>query len=245
MKPHVRPPVPAQSGRPRPRRARRAGAVATLAAAVLVGLVGCGTVPSGSSAPGAGSPAGADGGKTCTYTPSGSAAKKVSLPPTTGVADTGSVQYAIKTNDGTITIAMDRSATPCTINSFVSLARQQYFDDTRCHRLTTAGILVLQCGDPTATGSGGPGYRFPDELTGKETYPAGTVAMANAGPDTNGSQFFLVYGDSQLDPNYTVFGTMDAAGLAVVKKIAEAGTADGSYDGQPKNPVEILSVTQV
>ena len=90
---------------------------------------------------------------------------------------------------------------------------------------------MLQCGDPTATGAGGPGYRFNDELTGTETYPAGTVAMANSGPNTNGSQFFLVFGDTQLSPDYTVFGTIDAAGIAALKQIAAQGTDDSQGSG--------------
>ena len=101
---------------------------------------------------------------------------------------------------------------------------------------------MLQCGDPTGTGSGGPGYSFDDELTGKETYPAGTLAMANAGPNTNGSQFFLVYADTPLPPSYTVFGKMDPAGRRVVARIAAAGTADGGPDGAPKQAVRITSV---
>src|SRR5699024_8063385 len=116
---------------------------------------------------------------TCSY-PTGSqpAAKDVEVPPQTPQA-TGEVEADTR-GDGA----------PCTVNSFLSLAGQEYFDDTDCHRLTTEGIFVLQCGDPTGTGSGGPGYSFADELDGSETYPAGTLAMANAGPDTNGSQFF-------------------------------------------------------
>ena len=127
----------------------------------------------------------------------------------------------------------------------MSLAEQGYFDATECHRLTTAGIFVLQCGDPTATGSGGPGYSFADELTGEETYPAGTLAMANAGPDTNGSQFFIVYGDTQLPPAYTVFGTVDEAGVKLVEEVAAEGTdnANGQGDGAPNQAVEIESVT--
>jgi peptidyl-prolyl cis-trans isomerase B (cyclophilin B) len=101
---------------------------------------------------------------------------------------------------------------------------------------------VLQCGDPTGSGSGGPGYSFDDELTGKEKYPAGTLAMANAGPNTNGSQFFIVYADTPLPPSYTVFGTIDPEGLRVVKRIAGAGTSDGGPDGAPKGDVLIRSV---
>src|SRR5690606_21777336 len=103
----------------------------------------------------------------------------------------GTVPATIRTSAGDLAVSLDADAAPCTVNSFLSLAQQGYFDETPCHRLTTSGIFVLQCGDPTGTGTGGPGYEFPDELTGSETYPAGTLAMANAGPDTNGSQFFV------------------------------------------------------
>jgi peptidyl-prolyl cis-trans isomerase B (cyclophilin B) len=129
------------------------------------------------------------------------------------------------------------------VHSVLSLAEQGYFDDTSCHRLTTQGIFVLQCGDPTATGSGGPGYSFADELTGQETYPAGTIAMANAGPDTNGSQFFLVYEDTELAPSYTTFGTLDDAGLDVVREVADAGVQGGAADGPPATEVVIESVS--
>ncbi|WP_343050058.1 peptidylprolyl isomerase [Nocardioides ungokensis] len=116
----------------------------------------------------------------------------------------------------------------------------------RLHALPPAdpqGIYVLQCGDPSGTGAGGPGYQFDDELSGKETYGPGTLAMANAGANTNGSQFFIVYGNSPLPPSYTVFGKVDAAGLKVVQAIADKGTADGGPDGAPKDKVEIESVT--
>ncbi|MBB6625780.1 peptidylprolyl isomerase [Nocardioides sp. KIGAM211] len=182
-------------------------------------------------------------GPACTYTADGQApAKKVDLPPDKA-AVSGEVAATIATNAGDIAATLDADKTPCTVNSFVSLADQGYFDDTECHRLTTQGIFVLQCGDPTATGSGGPGYAFDDELDGTETYGPGTLAMANAGPNTNGSQFFIVYGDSPLPPSYTVFGTIDEAGLKVVKAIADKGTTDGGPDGSPKDKVEITSVT--
>ncbi len=87
---------------------------------------------------------------------------------------------------------------------------------------------MLQCGDPTGTGTGGPGYSFDDELSGKETYPAGTLAMANAGPNTNGSQFFIVYDDTQLPPAYAVFGQLDAASVKIVAEVAEKGTQTGA-----------------
>ena len=123
------------------------------------------------------------------------------------------------------------------------MAEQGWFDGTQCHRLTTQGIFVLQCGDPTATGTGGPGYAFDDELTGEETYPAGTLAMANSGEDTNGSQFFIVYDDTQMPPLYTVFGTVDDAGLEAVRAVARDGTADGGPDGTPATAVAIESAT--
>ena len=134
----------------------------------------------------------------------------------------------------------------CAADSFASLASQGYFDSTICHRLTTSdGLKVLQCGDPSGTGSGGPGYSFPTAVAGTETYGRGVLAMANAGDGTDGSQFFLVYGDSQLDPAYTVFGSIDEAGLGVLDQIAAAGTADGSQDGQPATAVTIAGVTPV
>lgn len=183
----------------------------------------------------------ADAG-TCEYAPAGQAAREVSAPPAEPTA-TGSQSATLHTSAGDIAVTLDGERTPCTVGSFVSLAEQQYFDDTECHRLTTAGIFVLQCGDPTGTGRGGPGYRFADELDGTETYPAGTVAMANAGPGTNGSQFFLVYDDTRLPPDYTVFGEMDAAGIEVVRQIAAAGAEGGAGDGPPATPVTITSVT--
>ncbi|CAN5647005.1 peptidylprolyl isomerase [soil metagenome] len=207
--------------------------VASAAAAVL--LAGCGGSDSSDSTKSA---AGGGSGP-CTYTSTGDAAKKVSLPPS---EPDPAQSLTITTNRGAIAVKLNDKATPCTVNSFTSLAKQGFFDQTKCHRLTTEGIFVLQCGDPTASGSGGPGYAFPDELTGQESYPAGTLAMANAGPDTNGSQFFLVYADTGLPPSYTVFGTFGASSIKVVQDIAKAGTADGGGDGAPKSDVVISSV---
>lgn len=133
-----------------------------------------------------------------------------------------------------VTISLDGGAAPCTVNSWAFLADADYFDDTVCHRLTTSPTLgVLQCGDPSGTGAGGPGYAFDEENLDAATYPAGTVAMANTGqPGTTGSQFFLVHSDSQLPPLYTVVGTV-TDGLDVVTEIAAAGTVDSSTDGEP------------
>ena len=177
----------------------------------------------------------------CSYPPDGSPADV--LPPAeTNPATEGFESMTLTTNKGVVTIQLDRAAAPCTVNSMISLADQGYFDGTICHRLTSSPSLeVLQCGDPTGTGGGGPGYSFDDENLGGATYSAGTVAMANAGPATNGSQFFLVYGAAQLPPSYTVFGSMDPASLAVVKEIAAAGTVDGGTDGAPASEVLIES----
>lgn len=186
--------------------------------------------------------AAADAGA-CAYPTSGSAAKPVDPPTDLNPPDSGTVDATIALNSGEVTVQLDRSQAPCTTNSFVSLAEQGYFDDITCHRLTASSSLsVLQCGDPSGTGAGGPGYSFADELDGSETYGAGTLAMANAGPDTNGSQFFLVYADSQLPPSYTVFGHV-TDGMDVLKAIADKGIAGGGQDGAPADPVTIESVT--
>jgi peptidyl-prolyl cis-trans isomerase B (cyclophilin B) len=160
---------------------------------------------------------------------------------------------ALRTNHGDVTVTMDAAKTPRTVNSFRHLAERGYFDGTKCHRLTTRGIYVLQCGDPTGEGTGGPGYHLPDENlaslgkpgpNGKVPFKAGTVAMANTGtPGSGGSQFFLVYRDSELPPAYTPFGTMDAAGLKVVRKIAEGGAEGETGDGAPKKAVTIEKAT--
>jgi peptidyl-prolyl cis-trans isomerase B (cyclophilin B) len=186
----------------------------------------------------------------CTFTAGGTAAKKVSLP-AAKVPTKGTVLVSVNTNRGPMKLTLDRASAPCTVESFVSLVSQKYYDNTPCHRLVTSGIYVLQCGDPTGTGSGGPGYTVPDEATGKETYPAGTVAMARtASPNSGGSQFFIVYKDSpSLAQNlgaqqYTVFGNV-TSGLPVVTKIAAAGSdnSNGTGDGAPKLKTTITSMT--
>ena len=148
----------------------------------------------------------------------------------------------LSTSCGAITLSLLVAKAPHTVNSFVFLAGQKYFDHTPCHRLTTSGIFVLQCGDPTGRGTGGPGYTIPDENLAGATYPAGTVAMANTGqPHTGGSQFFLVYRDTQLPPQYTPFAKI-TAGLDVLQQIAALGTTTGGPDGPPRGGVVIDSV---
>jgi peptidyl-prolyl cis-trans isomerase B (cyclophilin B) len=195
-------------------------------------------------------------GANCQYPPAETASKP-NNPPRAGKVPTypAKVSASMATNQGNIGLELDNAKSPCTVNSFASLAQQGFFNDTPCHRLTTSeGLAVLQCGDPTGQGSGGPGYQFDNEYPTNQfqpddpklqepvLYPRGTLAMANAGPGTNGSQFFLVYKDSMLPPNYTVFGTIDQTGLATLDKIAAAGTADGGEDGKPKNDVQVKSI---
>jgi peptidyl-prolyl cis-trans isomerase B (cyclophilin B) len=177
-------------------------------------------------------------GAPCTYTPDGTSEKAVA-PPAADVPTTGTVGLTMTTADGPVGLTLDQAAAPCAAASFVNLAKQGFFDGTPCHRETdSAGLKVLQCGDPTGTGTGGPGYQFPTHVTGSETYTRGTVAMANSGQGFDGSQFFLVYGDSQLSPDYTVVGSIDAAGLAVLDTIAARGNdgSNGQGDGKPKPP---------
>ena len=241
---------------------------------VLLFVAACGSSSdsgsSGSSGssdtPSKGASASASG--TCDYPKdtTSQVARKVD-PPAAKPTATTSTKVTIATNNGDIPITLDGDITPCAVNSFLSLAKQGYFDKTPCHRLVNQGIFVLQCGDPSGTGQQGPGYTIPDELPADDsrltncqdqqgaklcTYPPGTLAMAKQGdpatglpaPGTAGSQFFLVYDNSPLPEGYQVFGRMTAAGLAVVKKIAAAGAqaADASGNTAPKKATTITSV---
>jgi peptidyl-prolyl cis-trans isomerase B (cyclophilin B) len=175
-------------------------------------------------------------------------AKRV-RPPLAGSTSTrGTVQVTMQTSAGAIGLTLDQALAPCTVNSFVSLAKQGFYSNSPCHRLITSPALhALQCGDPTGSGTGGPGYTIPDEVFPELTYERGLVAMANTGQhDSGGSQFFLIYGQTQLPPQYTVFATISAAGLKVLDQIAKAGD-DGSLEpspggGKPNQPVTITSV---
>jgi peptidyl-prolyl cis-trans isomerase B (cyclophilin B) len=236
---------------------------------VLVAVVALSTIGRGDDAPASADPSAAanptsaaaqpaaSGPGTCAYPSEGNAAKPNNAPSAEGVSTEGDVAVVVTTSEGPIGLTLNRAEAPCTVNSFVSLADQGYFDGTSCHRLTTGeGLKVLQCGDPTGTGTGGPGYTIPDEAPttlapspsggGTVTYPRGTLAMAKtAQPNSGGSQFFLVYADSTLPPDYTVFGTIDEAGLATIDKVAAVGADDsnGTGDGKPKIPIEIQSVS--
>jgi peptidyl-prolyl cis-trans isomerase B (cyclophilin B) len=180
----------------------------------------------------------------CSYRAGGTASRNVGLPPAKPDYK-ATYQATIHTNRGDVVIDLLNSKATCTVGSFVYLAAKNYFSNTHCHRLTTASPLyVLQCGDPTGTGSGGPGYEFNNENLAGAKYTAGTIAMANSGPNTNGSQFFIVYKNSTLAPSYTPFGEV-VKGLGIIQNVAKAGSdnANGAGDGHPKEKVVIDSVT--
>jgi len=146
----------------------------------------------------------------------------------------------ITTNVGEVTVELDQEQAPNTVNNFVFLARYNYFDDTECHRVIQG--FVTQCGDPTATGQGGPGYEFADELPAAGAYEIGSVAMANSGPDTNGSQFFIITGESgaQLPPAYSLFGAVVESDLGVVTELDALGSVDQS--GVSTEEIRIVDV---
>ncbi|SHG13263.1 peptidyl-prolyl cis-trans isomerase B (cyclophilin B) [Streptoalloteichus hindustanus] len=237
----------------RAKRRRLLGVVSAIAATVVVagGVYYLATrdgktEPAAQSSESSAPPEGKTTGGPCAYleTPGEKAAKAVGMPDDPNpTPNQGTTQVTLKTDQGDVPLTLDRAKAPCTTQSFVHLAKAKYFDKTSCHRLTTTqGLKVLQCGDPSGTGSGGPGYSFKDETKPDMKYTRGTLAMANAGPNTNGSQFFIVYGDSQLPPNYTVFGSVGEDGLKTVDKVANAGPeagARGEGDGKPKLPITI------
>ena len=191
----------------------------------------------------------------CTYAPDDSGnpnLTEVGTPPDPeSTPAKGTSTLLMSTGQGDLTLTLDRAKAPCAAASFTYLAEQKFFDGSPCHRLVNGESFgVLQCGDPSGTGQGGPTYKFAEEVTPDTTYPRGTIAMANSGqPGSTGSQFFLCFTDSQLPPNYTAVGTVDEAGLAVLDQIA-AGGNDGSMEpspggGAPNTPVTIESMTVV
>ncbi len=233
----------AQSARRKQRNAVIATVVAVLLVAGGLGVLAT-TLSGGDDAPAANASSTASPGPGgCRYEDAGKASREVPKPPSEDVETSGVYVTTLTTNVGTVTFNMDAALTPCTVNSLRSLAHEKYFDGTECHRLTSQGIFVLQCGDPSGDGTGGPGYRFADENLEGATYPRGTVAMANSGPGTNGSQFFLVYKDSQLPPDYTPFGRI-SKGLDVLDKVAAGGSTPPG-DGSPKTGVTITTLRTV
>lgn len=191
----------------------------------------------------------------CEYPKSeGEASKAVDAPADGDVKTSGTVSITLATNKGDIPLELDRGTSPCTVNSFETLVKEKYFDDTICHRqVKSEGMGILQCGDPTGTGTGGPGYSFADEFPTNGVkpedaqnpinYKRGTLAMANSGPNTNGSQFFLVTNDTTLPPSYNVFGTISEDGLKVLDKIQE--TPPGGDRGEtPAEEIKIEKATE-
>lgn len=164
--------------------------------------------------------------------------------PTATVPDVASLE--VGTNCGTVTVELDGAAAPQTVASFLLLAEGDFWVDSPCHRLVDANIHVLQCGDPTGTGRGGPGYMFGIENAPSDgMYPRGTIAMARSeDPDSNGSQFFIVFDDTMLPTNgggYTIFGKV-TGGMDIVDHIADEGVEGGGVEGMPAQPISILDV---
>lgn len=168
----------------------------------------------------------------------------VPLPPARPTR-TGPVSATIRTTLGDVTLELDANRAPCTVNAIASLVRGDYYTQTDCHRLTTDGPWVVQCGDPSGTGAGAPGYRYGNENVPPAgnlwTYQRGTVAIVNAGPDTNGAQFLIMYRDSELAPDYPIVGRV-TGGLDLIERVAAGGTDNGSSDGRPKVPLHITQV---
>ncbi|MFD8634721.1 peptidylprolyl isomerase [Streptomyces sp. NPDC059533] len=182
----------------------------------------------------------------CLYTPTGkgNGDKSVGVPTYDTISARRPFMLTLSTSEGPITIQALTTQAPCTTNSFAYLAGKKYFDGSKCHRLTTKGIFVLECGDPAGVGTSDPGYSYPNENRKGATYPAGTVAVSKAQPGRNGGQFFISYADPllRMPPEWTPFGKV-IDGLEVVQKFAAKGTANGAPDGAPKEPVVIDSAT--
>jgi peptidyl-prolyl cis-trans isomerase B (cyclophilin B) len=177
--------------------------------------------------------------------------KNVGTPPAAGEPRSGSQVMTMNTNLGAVKIEVDTAKAPCAAESFTYLAGKKFFDNTKCHRMVTSGIYVLQCGDPSASGTGGPTYRFNEEnlpTDKRPAYPEGAVALAKTQePGTSGSQFFIVYKDSELPADYTILGRV-TEGLDIIKKVAAAGVipdpqAQNAGDGAPKMEVKVQTLT--
>jgi peptidyl-prolyl cis-trans isomerase B (cyclophilin B) len=201
-------------------------------------------------APPTGAPASTTKVGSCSFVAEGEPSRPVT-PPTEADLRTGTVTATLTTSVGTVTLKLDGAKAPCAVASFVSLARQGFYDKTTCHRVLDGGAAgggsIAQCGDPTATGAGGPGYTYAEENLDGATYPRGTVAMAKtAAPSSTGSQFFLVTQDFPLDPSYTVLGTITGGIDGIDKAVkggVKPGTEIGAGGGQPNTPLDITKVT--
>lgn len=256
------------------RRKRRNGILGGVGVIVVIGAVVAVIVAlTGGGKPAAPAAAASQGPAKCTWTanpalqgdaqnPKNPKLVNTGPPPLTSVPHNGTRQMTLDTSQGKIVITLDVTKAPCSAESMSFLAGKKYFDNTKCHRLTTTGIYILQCGDPSGTGTGGPSYTYASEnlpVDQQPNYPAGVVAMANPGnKDLNGSQFFIVYQDtpatadengqiqSNLTSDYTIIGTV-TTGLDIVQKVGKAGViptnASDPSDGAPKLPVNIKTAT--
>jgi cyclophilin family peptidyl-prolyl cis-trans isomerase len=173
----------------------------------------------------------------------GTQVRELTVAPKLCIDLTKTYTAVVSTSKGDFTIVLDAAKAPGAVNNFVNLARSKYFDGTVCHRAIPT--FMVQCGDPTATGSGGPGYTFGDELPAAGEYKIGSLAMANSGPNTNGSQFFVITGEQgvTLSPNYTLFGQVTTGIDTTVVALDKAGNSDPAANGVP--PLEELRITKV
>jgi len=242
----------------RKRRQRQAVIGSALAVIVIAGvafwIVSALGNDDSTSSTAAGPPAGT---VDCTWTPESGGGKVVDVgTPPANVPNTGADTLTLVSTLGKITATVDKTKAPCTAAAFEYLASKKFWDGTKCHRLTTEGIKVLQCGDPSAKGkgyretdgTGGPSFRYAEEnlpTNANPAYPKGTIAMAKTqAPASTGSQFFIVYEDTQLPADYTVLGTI-SKGMDIVAAVAKAGTdnANGPGDGHPKKEIGIKTLT--
>lgn len=228
--------------------------VSTVLAAAL--LSGCGSSsPKSDSTPSStpsqtpsGSPTPSAKPGECLYQSDGQPpARNVTAPPAKPKYDSD-VKVVFTTNLGKLPAVLDGKNAPCAVNAVTSLATQHYYNRTPCHRIAIVanGFHIIQCGDPSGTGTGGPGYAYAEEVKNTTTYPTGTIAMANTGqPNSTGSQFFIVFGKTQLGPNYTVLGQLTPEGLKTAKQIGKKllkGKDKASYDGPPAVALTIEQV---
>ena len=235
----------------RNRNLRNYGIYAAVIIAVIVGIVifkggddNTADTAAGTTVPRSTIPSGttvfAYGSTECPPTTGATEAKRAFTAPFKQCIDVTKTYTAlIKTSKGDLTVQFDPIKAPGTVNNFVSLALNKYFDGITCHRIIPG--FVVQCGDPTGTGTGGPGYKFADELPLTGEYKLGSLAMANSGADTNGSQFFIITGQQGIDlpPNYALFGQVTAGADTTLKALDATGTAAGA----PTEAVLIQSVT--
>ncbi|MFD9732960.1 peptidylprolyl isomerase [Umezawaea sp. NPDC059074] len=204
-------------------------------------LSGCATSVNGKPVAGA-APAAA--GPTCDYAvdTSPGAVTANGFPATVSNQKKSTVSFA--TPQGVLAVDLDPSLGPCSVEAIRFLVKKKFYDGSSCHRLTTnPSLQVLQCGDPSGSGTGTPGFRYDDKLPVRGDYVRGVVAMANAGPGTNGSQFFIVYGAAQINPDYPVVGKV-SSGMDLVDAVVAGGVVGGKQDGKPVKPMTFTSVTE-